>query len=268
LLTGKAGAVKILGVVLVVALISTSFIGCLGAEKSAIDKIKDRKKLIIGTSSGFPPFEMINGTTNKMEGFDIDIAQAVADSLGVSLEVRDLDFSFLIGSVKIGLIDIAVAGMTITSDRNKSVSFSNPYYKADQAIIVLNGSTIQTSADLQGKKIAVNLGTTGDIWVTSNLVDTGLVAAADVHRFGFASAAFLELTTHHVDAVVIDKPVADAYVASAGGVAKVVYTIVTNEYYGIAMRQSAKDLVSYVNVVLQDLKDSGEYDRIVQKWFP
>ncbi|MDD1773280.1 MAG: transporter substrate-binding domain-containing protein [Methanomassiliicoccales archaeon] len=261
-------ALKVFSVVVVVAMVSSLFLGCLaGGQEPTIESIKERGTLIVGTSTGFPPFESINRTTGDPEGFDIDIAQKIADELDVELVVQDLDFSVLVGSVKTGLIDMAIAGMTILETRNMSVTFSNSYFRADQAILVTSGRTdINTVDNLTGKKIAVNAATTGYYWVFDNLVSTGKVAESDVHSFGFASDAILELTSGRVDAVVIDKPVADAYVARSTGL-KVVYTILTNEYYGIAMKKGATDLIDYVNNVLKDMVDSGEMEDLVAKWF-
>ena len=261
-------ALKAFGIVIVVALVSSLFLGCLaGGQGATVDAIKKRGTLIVGTSSGFPPFESINRTTGAVEGFDIDIAQKIADELGVELVVQDLDFPVLIGSVKTGLIDMAIAAMTITETRAQSVDFSNSYFRADQAILVTSDRTdINNPDDLTGKKIAVNAATTGYYWVLDNLVSTGKVAESDVHSFGFASDAILELTSGRVDAVVIDKPVADAYVARSTGL-KAVYTIVTNEHYGIAMKKGSTDLVDFVNNVLKGMTDSGAMEELVAKWF-
>jgi polar amino acid transport system substrate-binding protein len=261
-------ALKVFSFVVVVALLSSLFLGCLaGGRGPTIDAIKERGTLIVGTSTGFPPFESINRTTGAPEGFDIDIAKRIADELGVELVVQDLEFSVLVGSVKTGLIDFAIAGMTILETRNQSVTFSDSYFRADQAILVLSDRTnINNVDDLTGKKIAVNAATTGYYWVLDNLVSTGKVAEADVHSFGFASDAILELTSGRVDAVVIDKPVADAYVARSTGL-EVVYTIVTNEHYGIAVKKGSTDFIEFVNKVLKDMTDSGQMQDLVAKWF-
>jgi ABC-type amino acid transport substrate-binding protein len=260
-------ALKAFGIIIVVALLSSSFLGCIGGQQNTVDAIKKRGTLIMGTSGGFPPFEVVNTTTQKLEGLDIDLAQKIANQLGVSLDVRNMDFTALIGAVKTGQIDMAIAGMTITADRNASVTFSNPYFTADQAIVVKSDRTdINSPSDLAGKKISVNQGTTGDMWVADNLVATGIVAAGDVHKFGYASDALLDLFAGRVDALVIDSPVAAAYVATHAGI-KVVYTIVTNEYYGIAMNKNSVELVSFVNDLLVQMEASGEMQQLVSKWF-
>jgi polar amino acid transport system substrate-binding protein len=258
---------KALGIIIVVALLSSSFLGCVGSQ-SSVESIKKRGTLIMGTSGGFPPFEVVNESTQKLEGLDIDLAQKVAEELGVNLDVRNMDFTALIGAVKTGQVDMAIAGMSITADRNASVTFSNSYFKADQAIVVKSDRTdINSPSDLAGKKISVNQGTTGDMWVGDELVATGLVAAEDVHKFGYASDALLELVSGRVDALVIDSPVAAAYVAAHPGIIKVVNTIVTNEYYGIAMNKNSVGLVSFVNDLLVQMEASGEMQQLVSKWF-
>jgi polar amino acid transport system substrate-binding protein len=260
-------ALKAFGIIIVVALLSSSVLGCLGGGQTTVDAIKKRGTLIMGTSGGFPPFEVVNVTTMKLEGLDIDLAQKVADQLGVSLDVRNMDFTALIGAVKTGQIDMAIAGMTITPDRNASVTFSNPYFRADQAIVVKSDRTdINTPNDLAGKQISVNQGTTGDYWVADNLVATGSVSADNVHKFGYASDALLELVAGRVDALVIDSPVAAAYVAEHAGI-KIVYTIVTNEHYGIAMNKNSVELVKFVNDLLAQMEASGEMQQLVARWF-
>ncbi len=252
--------IKMLVAVLIVVLVSASLVGCLGGSEDQVTAIRQRGKLIVGTSSGFIPFEMVNGTTGKMEGFDIDIARMIANELNVVLEVRDFGFETLFGSVKMGTIDMAIAGVSITEERELAIDFSDPYFQADQAIVVLStNDDINGPEDLDGVRIAVNLETTGDYWVTDN------VDASDVLRYPFAYEVFLALQAGFVDAVVIDKPVADAYAAQAQ-IFKVVYTILTDESYGIVM-QTGSNLVPFVNDVLANLVGSGEMEKIVAKWF-
>ncbi len=250
---------RIIVAFVLVALVASAFIGCLGNQGQGIERIQDRGRLIIGTSSGFPPFEMINTTSGDVEGIDIDIARAIAESLNVTLEVQDLGFDVLVGSVTGGSIDMALAGMTITAERNESVTFSNPYYSADQAILVAaDDTTIAGPDDLEGLTIAVNTGTTGDFWVADNLVAEGLVDEADVSKFDFASDAILALTTGSVDAVIIDDAVARNYVELNPDDIKVADVIVTNEFYGIAMNKGDTDLIQHVNELLAEMEASGD----------
>ncbi len=235
-------------------------------EESDVEKIKKRGKLIVGTSADFPPFEFVDEKTNGIVGFDIDIAKAIAEKLGVQLEVKDIKFDALIPALQNGEIDMIIAGMTITEERAKVVDFSEPYFEADQAVLVkADNEEIKSADDLAGKKIGVQSGTTGELWVDENLVKAGKVSEDNVKRYNKFIEAILALKKGDVDAVVIDKPVAEAYAKTEGDV-KVTFIIKTGEQYGIAVRKGS-DLLPIVNEVLKELKDSGKLDQLLKKWF-
>ena len=234
--------------------------------ESDVEKIKKSGKLIVGTSADFPPFEFVNKETNEIVGFDIDIAKAVADKLGVQLEIKDIKFGALIPALQNGEIDMIIAGMTITEERAKVVDFSEPYFEADQAVLVkADNEEIKSADDLAGKKIGVQSGTTGELWVDENLVKAGKVSEDNVKRYNKFIEAILALKKGDVDAVVIDKPVAEAYAKTEGDV-KVAFIIKTGEHYGIAVRKGS-NLLPIVNEVLKELKDSGKLDQLLKKWF-
>ena len=262
--TVKIAAIAIIAVVAIAA-IGIVFLGGLGADdRSALEKIKDRGKLIVGTSAGFPPFEMLStSAAGGVEGIDMDVAKAIADALEVDLEIKNYDdFSVLITALQNGKIDMIIAGMTITDDRNKSASFSMSYYKADQALVVLKSNTdITNTTSLTGKIVAVNTGTTGQYYIEDNLPDI-----RDMKAYGTASDTFQALSGNKVDAIIIDSPVAANYISDANPY-KIVETIETNEFYGIAMsKNNAEDLVIEVNKILEDLIDTGEMENIISKW--
>lgn len=235
-------------------------------EESDVEKIKKRGKLIVGTSADFPPFEFVDEKTNEIVGFDIDIAKAIAEKLGVQLEVKDIKFDALIPALQNGEIDMIIAGMTITEERAKVADFSEPYFEADQAVLVkADNEEIKSADDLAGKKIGVQSGTTGELWVDENLVKAGKVSEDNVKRYNKFIEAILALKKGDVDAVVIDKPVAEAYAKTEGDV-KVAFIIKTGEQYGIAVRKGS-DLLPIVNEVLKELKDSGKLDQLLKKWF-
>ncbi|KQM11866.1 hypothetical protein AOA80_05915 [Methanomassiliicoccales archaeon RumEn M1] len=260
----QIAAVAVIAVVAIAA-IGIVLMGGLGADdKSALEKIKDQGKLVVGTSAGFPPFEMLNtSAAGGVEGIDMDVAKAIADALDVELEIKNYDdFSVLITALQNGKIDMVIAGMTITDDRNESATFSMPYYKADQALVVLKSNTdILSTADLAGKVVAVNTGTTGQYYIEDNLPDVG-----EMKPYGTASDTFQALSGNKVDAVIIDSPVAANYISDTNPY-KIVETIETNEFYGIAMsKNNSEDLVTEVNKILEDLIDSGEMEKIISKW--
>ncbi len=256
-------------VIIVVIIIGAATYFSLGLSettKSDVENIKKRGKLVVGTSADFPPFEFVDEKTNEIIGFDIDIAKAIADKLGVELEVKDIKFDALIPALKNGEIDMIIAGMTITEERAKVVDFSEPYFEADQAVLVKAGNVnIKSESDLANKKIGVQSGTTGELWVDENLVKTGKVPEDNVKRYNKFIEAILALKKGDVDAVVIDKPVAEAYAKSEGDV-KVAFIIKTGEQYGTAVRKGS-DLLPIVNEVLKELKESGKLDQLLKKWF-
>lgn len=268
----KSSKTLMIAAVVVIAVVVVAAAGILllgqGAdERSALQKIQDRGKLIVGTSSGFPPFEIANGST--VEGFDIDLAQKIADRLGVTLEVQDLGFDVLIQSVMDGKIDMVLAGMTINSDRNESVLFSNPYFSSgvNQSVIIKNTTTgIETIDDLAGKTITVNSGTTGYFWVEAALIDTGKVSANDVISYSTASDTIQELLrTGGADVIIIDSAVAQEFVANNDGI-HIAFEIPTDESYGVAMPLGATTLAQEVNDLLAEMESNGEMDALRAKW--
>ena len=236
-----------------------------------MEKVKDRGTLKLGTSSGFPPFEMADPSSPYgVEGFDIDLAEKIADRLGVELVVEDLGFDVLIQSVKDGKVDLVLAGMTINSDRAESVLFSNPYFvdqNINQSVIIKNSTTgIASIDDLAGKVITVNSGTTGYFWVEENLINTGKVSSSKVIGYGTASDTIQELMrTNGADVIIIDSAVAQEYVANNAGI-HIAFSIPTNESYGVAMKLGETDLAAEINALLAEMEANGEMDALREKW--
>ena len=142
------------------------------AEGEAIAAIKEKGKIVMLTNAAFPPFEYL-GNDNKPAGVDVDLAQAIADSLGVELEVVDMDFDGLIAALVAGKGDFVAAGMTVTEERKQSVDFADPYVTSAQYIIVRKGETgIKTWEDLKDKVVGVQKGTTGDLFASGEYDDT------------------------------------------------------------------------------------------------
>jgi len=223
-------------------------------------QIKQRGKLLVGTEPTFPPFEFVD-ESNQIVGFDLDIANELAKRLGVKVEVVSLPFDSLIPALQQGKIDMVIAGMTITEDRAKVVDFSKPYFEANQAIVVRKDGSFrpQSLEELIGKKIAVQLGTTGDLITTD-------VKGIEIVRFQRFTDAFLELQNGRVDAVVLDEAPAKAYVKKFPKfiISKVVDT---GETYGVAVRKGNKELLNFVNQTLDIMRSSGTYNKIIDKWF-
>ncbi|MGC8821098.1 MAG: basic amino acid ABC transporter substrate-binding protein [Fervidobacterium sp.] len=223
-------------------------------------QIKQRGKLIIGTEPTFPPFEFVD-EKNQVVGFDIDIANELAKRLGVKLEIVSLPFDSLIPALQQGKIDMIIAGMTITEERAKIVDFSKPYFEANQAIVVRKDGKFEPKKfeDLIGKKVAVQLGTTGDLVVSE-------INGIDIVRFQKFTDAFLELQNGRVDAVVLDEAPAKAYTKKFTKF--LISSIIdTGETYGIAVKKNNKELLNFVNQTLDIMKSTGTYNKLLQKWF-
>lgn len=225
-----------------------------------LTQIKQRGKLLVGTEPTFPPFEFVD-EKNQVVGFDIDIANELAKRLGVKVEIVSLPFDSLIPALQQGKIDIIIAGMTITDERAKVVDFSKPYFEANQAIVVRKDGKFEPKKleELVGKKVAVQLGTTGDLVVTD-------IDGINVVRFQKFTDAFLELQNGRVDAVVLDEAPAKSYVKKFPKF--LISSIVdTGETYGIAVKKGNKELLNFVNQTLDIMKSSGVYNKLLQKWF-
>lgn len=223
-----------------------------------IDQIKERGYIIYGTEATFPPFEYYNNS-NQVVGFDADIANQIAKALGVKLKIVDMSFDGLIPALTSKKIDFIVAAMTITPEREKTVSFSIPYYTAGQAIVVKGDKfNFKSMDDLKGHTVAVQQGTTGDLMVSK-------IKGVTVKRFQRFTDAFLELMNGRVDAVVLDYAPAKAYVSMYHQL-KIVAGPLSKENYGIAVRKSDTELLNFINDTIIKMKTSP-YDILVQKWF-
>lgn len=214
--------------------------------------------LVMATNAEFPPYEYHDG--DKIVGIDAEIAQAIADELGMTLEIEDIAFDSIIPELASGKADMALAGMTVTEDRKASVDFSDSYASASQMIIVKEDSEITGPAELEGITVGVQLGTTGDIYV-SDLEAKGTT----VERYNKGFEAVQALSQGKVDAVVIDGEPAKTFVAETEGL-KILDEAFTEEDYAIAVKKGNTELLDKINGALKNLKDSGTLDEIVAKY--
>ncbi len=215
---------------------------------------------VIGTEPAFPPFES-QSDTGELVGFDIDLMKAIGEQAGVPVEFESLPFDGLIPALQAGTIEAAISGMTITEERAETVDFSRPYFRAGLAIAIAEDNTEISSLDtLEGKTIAVQIGTTGAEMA-------GSVKDAKVSTFDSAPLALQELANGNADAVINDAPATlDAIATGNIGGIKVVGELVTEEFYGIAMPKDSANLDT-LNAALGELLENGTYDAIYEKWF-
>lgn len=238
-----------------------------GSNDSAADETqaadvpeKTEGKLIMGTNAAFPPYEFV-GEDGSYAGIDIEIASAVAEKLGLELEVKDMEFDSLIPAVAGGSIDLALAGMTVTDERKESVNFSDTYSTGVQVVIVKEDSEIATTDDLEGKKIGVQAGTTGDIYATDDY------GQENISQYNNGSLAVQALLNGQVDCVIIDNEPAKNFVAANEGL-KILDTEYTVEDYAAAIAKDNTELLDSFNAALAELKADGTIDAIIEKYIP
>ncbi|MCD7993948.1 MAG: basic amino acid ABC transporter substrate-binding protein [Clostridia bacterium] len=231
-----------------------------GAEAAETEAAKEAAggKLVMATNAEFPPYEYHDG--DAIVGIDAEIAKAIADELGMELEIEDIAFDSIIPEIVSGKADMGLAGMTVTEDRMQSVDFSDTYAKASQKIIVTEDSEIVSPDDLKGAIVGVQLGTTGDIYVSDLEAD-----GTTVERYNKGFEAVQALSQGKIDAVVIDGEPAKTFVAETEGL-KILDESFTDEEYAIAVKKGNTELLKKINGALKTLKDNGTLDEIVAKY--
>ena len=214
-------------------------------------------KLTMATNATFPPYEMTTDS-GEFEGIDIDTAKAIADKLGLELQIDDMDFDAALLSVQQGKADIAMAGVTVTDERKAVMDFSDSYATGIQSIIVPEGSDITSPDDLAGKKIGTQRGTTGYIYCSDDFGDENVVAYDD------GLTAVQALNNGQVDAVVIDNAPAKEFIAANPGLV-ILETSYAEEDYAIGLAKGSS-LEDAINSALEELKADGTLQSIVDKY--
>lgn len=227
-------------------------------EASSDEPAAEGGVLIMATNAEFPPYEFHDG--GNIVGIDVEIATAIAEKLGMTLEIEDIAFDSIIPELTSGKADIGAAGMTVNEDRLKNVDFSDSYTTASQVIIVKEDSEIAGPDDLKEKVIGVQLGTTGDIYASDYEAD-----GSTIERYNKGFEAIQALTQDKVDAVVIDQEPAKVFVSQNEGI-KILDEALTVEEYAIAIKKGNTELLEKVNGALKELKESGEIQKIIDKY--
>lgn len=229
-----------------------------GDAGSSLDRIKNNGKVVMATNAEFEPFEYQEG--NEIVGIDVEISKKIAEKLGVKLEITNTSFDSLPMELQTGKCDFVAAGMSYDEDKAKNISFSDPYFDAGQSIIVLKDSDIKGPDDLNGKKVGVQLGTTGDKYCTEELKDV------EVNRMNKAVDAVTDLINGKIDAVVVDDFPAQKLVDKNSDKIIKLEKALTVEQYHIAVPKDDEEMLKVVNEVLKEMKDSGELDKIIDQY--
>ena len=215
----------------------------------------DNGRILMVTEATFPPYEFRE--ENAIMGIDPEIMREVARRAGKELVIEDMSFDSVITAVVSGKADVAASGITVTPERRKQVDFSSPYVEAAQVIIVPKGSSIRSRDDIRGRKIGVQHGATGDIYVTRNIQQP--------ERFPNGALAVAALAAGKVDLVVIDRDPARMYLANHDEL-EILPEPLTSETYAIAIRKGNTELLQHVNKVIADMQASGKLEEIRTKY--
>lgn len=249
--------------------------------KSSLGSPEDT--LVVGTSTPFPPFEFKN-EAGEVVGFDIDLAREVAKALGLKLEIRDLSgpvigFDALIPTLGSGGVDMIAAGMSINSERTEYVDFSIPYYDANQGILVRRDSlfscpsSVCEAEHLEGVKIIIQIGTTSQSWVESNL--PGIItdpnrrlATDEIIQVSDLDLIIKLLLEGEADVAILDEPVAEGFAKQDIANLRVAGRLITDEQYALVVQKGdPQNLLPTINEVITELMRSGRYDELIAKWF-
>lgn len=215
--------------------------------------------LRMATNATFPPYEYYEG--DEVVGIDPEIAAAIAEKLGMTLEINDMDFDPAIAAAQTGQADIVMEGLTVTDDRKEKINFTDSYATGVQVVIVPEDSDIQSVDDLEGKLIGVQQGTTGDLYCSDDYGEE------NVQKFTSGPVAVEALKNGQIDCVVIDNEPAKSYVSQNEGL-KILDTEYITEEYAIGISKDNPELLEQINAALQELKDDGTIQSIIDKYIP
>lgn len=230
---------------------------------SALQEIKDSGKLVVGTCADYPPYEwhLVQDGEDKIIGFDIDIAQAIADELGVELEVIDMDFDGLIPALSTGKVDMIIAGMNPTEERKQSVDFTDIYYTQKDALVIKSedAKDIRSENDLKKSSLATQTATIQEEYLLENFPD------AELESVPKWSDAILLLVTGKADAVLMVETVARRYVEENEGLEIADFDVSsTPNESAIAVAKDSADFLEEVNDILDEMEDSGKIEELIR----
>lgn len=229
------------------------------AEETSAETAKNKGVLVMATNAEFPPYEYREG--DEIVGIDVEIAKAIAEKMGMELEIEDMMFDSIIPAVQSGKADFGAAGMTSNEDRKQSIDFSDTYAAATQVVIVKADSGITGMDVLAGKVVGVQQGTTGDLYVSEDEE----IGIKEVERYTKGFEAVQALLQNKIDAVVIDGEPAKIFVSQNDGLL-ILDEAYTDEEYAICVKKGNTELLESINEAIAQLKASGELEAIVDKY--
>jgi polar amino acid transport system substrate-binding protein len=247
---------------LAIAALAVLAAGCGGSDDNGTTGGGGGEKLTVGSDVPYPPFEEFGKTKTEFKGFDIELVEAIAKKIGRTPEFKDTSFDTIFRDLAQGKFDMVASATTITDEREETVDFTNPYYlPSAQSIVVTKGnSDLKTGKDLEGLVVGVQQGTTGEEYVEEE-IDT-----KELRTFPQGPDTVPALKAGTIDAIVIDRPVAENIIEADSGL-EISGGIETEEQYGFVVQQGDEELLDELNEGLAEVIDSGEYKTIYKKWF-
>ena len=266
---------KMISLLMIVVVLASLLVACGNGEKEGsqennskvesytLEGIKNKGKIILGTSADYPPFEFHKVIDGKDEivGFDIEIAKYIADQLGVELEIKDMDFDKLLGGLSTGMLDIVIAGMNPDPEREKEANFTDIYYESALSVLIHkeNADKIVKVEDLNGKSIGVQIGTTQEELAKTTIEN------ADVLSLSSNPDIVMNLKTKKIDCAIMEEPVAKSFAAANDDLMVVegISLSAGSEGVAIAVKKGNDQLTEKLNEILADAKAKG----LLEKWF-
>lgn len=261
---------KWITMLLTAAMAVTLLAGCGGGNDAASSSAaaegsassESSNVVVVGTNPTFAPFEYQDDEGN-MTGFDLDLMEAIGEDQGFDVEFKSMEFDALTGALTTGQIDVIAAGMSITPERLESIAFSDPYMDASLSIMVAADSDITGPDDLAGKVVGAQIGTTGADEVTA-LQEDGTISEGKL--LDNYNTCLQELMSGGCDAVIVDLPVGEEYVASRPDDVKLVGEPYAAVFYGLAIEKDNTDLQEKLNAGLANVIESGKFDELCEKY--
>lgn len=234
------------------------------AQGGLLASIKESGKLVVGTASGYPPYEFVDITSANQSviGIDMELAQSIADELGVKLEIQDMTFSSLLSSLPAHKIDLAIAGIAPTDERKKTIDFTDNYLTAEQKILVSKeeADQLKTIADFSGKGVAAEKSTTQEALAKEKLTESTITSLEKVPD------CILELKSGKISGIVVESIVGEQYVETDPSLTFSEASFDTYKYSAIALEKGNEDLIELVNKVIKKHTDNGDFDKWVKEY--
>ena len=255
---------KLAAISLAVVMVVLTFSGC-SSSQNKMQQIRESGKLVMYTNAAFPPYEFL-GENGEITGVDVEIGKAIAEELGVTLEVNNANFDGIVSAIASGKGDVGIAGITITDERSQRVDFSEPYIESVQYLILSQDSEIQVLEDLASKTVGAQTGTTGYLYLDDQNRD-GLMTDQPCNLLAYQTPtdAMVALSEGKLDAVVVDQLVAEQLAKSQPNFIAIPLITASGEQVkeecGVAVAKGNEDLLAVINQVIEQMKSDGSIDQ-------